>query len=356
MSSFLLHILLYIILILFCLTYLLILYVINLRLYHDFNTRRQKIFTNEWETTVLNYLQLRGDPEDLVKKVPRRKYLFLLELLRGFLLSLKGNEYEKIADIIKQNKLYSYLIKGLESHRINRVITSTYFLGLAKVVKSKELIAKKLDTKSEFIFINCATCLAQMNATEFVGKILTRAGSFVRISKDTLLFILLEYQQDVCLTLLKLLPGKMPDYQKESIISLFRHFKYQESAPQVTKLLVNTANVDLMLECLKFLREVRYMESHYVIKSLLDHKNPLVRVEAIKTIGKLGAGPLEENIISKILFDENYEVQLAAAATVAADIPLGREKLSRIAKDPIQGRGASIANMVLSQINLRRYV
>jgi hypothetical protein len=354
LSSFLLHILIYIILILLFLTYFLILYVINLRLYHDYITRKQKIFTEEWEATIFKYLQLREGPEDLVKKIPRRKYLFLLELLRGFLLSLKGSEYEKIADIIREKKLYDYLTKGLKSHRTSRVITSTYFLGLAKAVNSKELIARKLDTKSEYIFINCATCLAQMNATEFAEKILTRAESFRRISRDTLLFILLEYREDICPNLLKLLPGKIPDYQKEAIISYFRHFRYEESAPEVTKVLANTFNVDLMLECLKYLREVKYMESHYTINSLLDHKSPMVRVEAIKTIGKLGAGPLEEKIFSKI-FDENYDVQLTAAVIISIDIPLGREKLSRIANDPEKGRAASVSRMVLSQTDLRRY-
>ena len=95
MSSFVLHILIYIILILLCLAYFLILYVINLRLYHDYYSRRQKTFMNEWEATIFNYLQLSGDPEELIKNVTPRKYLFLLELLRGFLISLKGSEYEK---------------------------------------------------------------------------------------------------------------------------------------------------------------------------------------------------------------------------------------------------------------------
>jgi len=310
---------------------------------------------NEWEATIFNYLQLSGDPEELIKNVPPRKYLFLLELLRGFLISLKGSEYEKIADIIGEKKLYNFLIKGLECSRTSRVITSAYFLGIAKVVKSKELIAKKLDTKSEFVFINCATCLAQMNAVEYAGKILTNAESFKRINRDTLLFILLEYQRDACTTLLKLLPGSIPDYQKESIISLFRNFQYLESAPEVTKTLINATNADLILECLKFLREVRYMESRNAIYQLLDHNNPMVRVEAIKTIGKLGASPWEDNLISKI-FDENNEVQLAAAGTISTDIPGGYEKLSRIADNPENGRAASVARMILSQTDLRENV
>ena len=355
MSSFLLHILIYIIFILLCLTYLLILYVINLHIYHDYITRRQNIFTDEWEATIFKYLQSGENLEELIKKVPRRKYLFLLELLRGFLLSLKGREHEKIGDIIREKKLYGYLINGLKSHRTGKVIKSAYFLGLAQVVKSKELISKKLVTKSESVFISCATCLAQMNAIEYVSIILTRAESFARISRDTLLFILLEYRQDVCTPLLKLLSGKIPDYQKESIIALFRHFKYRESAPAVAKVLVNTINVDLTLECLKFLREVRYGESRTAITYLLDNKNPMVMAEAIKTIGKLGAGSLERKIFNKI-FDDNYDVQLAAAETISRDVKSGYEKLSSIAYDPVKGRAASIARMVLSQIDLRRNV
>lgn len=355
MSSFLLHILIYTILILLCLTYLLILYVINLRLYHDYYSRKQKTFTDEWEATIFNYLQLNGDPEELIKKVPRRKYLFLLELLRGFLITLKGSEYEKIADIIRGEKLYGFLINGLESRRTSKIITSAYFLGIAKVVKSKELIAIKLDTKSEFVFITSATCLAQMNATEYIVKILNRAESFPRINRDTLLFILLEYQREACAKLLILLPGRKPDYQKESIISLFRHFQYQESASEVMKTLVNTYNKYLIIECLKFLREVRYMKSRNVINRLLDHNNPSVRAEAIKTIGTFGAVSLEDKILSKI-FDDNYEVQIAAAETIARDIPSGIDKLNNIANFQENGRAASVARMILSQIDLRRNV
>lgn len=355
MNLFLLHFLIYIIIILICLAYLLILYVVNLRLYHDYYSRRQKKFTDEWEANIFNYLQLQGNPEELIKKVPRRKYIFLLELLRGFLLALKGSEYEKIADIIREKKLYDYLIRGLKSPRTNRVATSAYFLGIAKAVRSKELIAKRLNTKSEFVFINCATCLAQMNAVEFADKILTRSKSFNRIGKDTLLFILLEYQPDVCNTLLRLLPSSKPDYHKESIISLFRHFQYREAAPEVLKILVNTFSADLIIECLKFMREVQYMESYKVINHLLDNKNPMVRVEAIKTIGKFGAGSSEDNIFNKI-FDDNYDVQLAAADTISSSFPSGIEKLSKIAHDSEKGRAASVARMILSQIELRSNV
>jgi hypothetical protein len=342
---------------LLCLVYLLILYVIDLRLYHDYLARRQHKFADKWEKAIFQYLQLRGDPEDFIKKVPRRKYLLLLELLRQFLLSLKGSEYEKIADIIKQKRLYDFLIKRLNSHRINRVVTSAYFLGLANIVMSKDLLKKKLDTKNEIVFISCATSLAQINEVSVVGEILTRAQAFKDLSRDSLLFILLEYNEDVCDPLIKLLPGRIPDYQKEAIISLFRHFKYKEAAPEVTKTLVNSHNVELILECLRFIKEILYLEAHYVVKPLLDHQNPLVMVEAIKTIGKLGAGPLVDKIFSKLL-DENYEVQLAAAVTISQDIPSGRDRLNKMAYDINKeraSRATSIARMVLSEIDLRRY-
>jgi len=298
---------------------------------------------------------LKGDPEELIIKVPRRKYLFLLELLRGFLISLKGIEYERIADIIRGKKLYSYLTDGLESRRKGRVITSAYFLGIAKVVKAKELVANKLDTKSEFEFVNCATSLAQMNAVEYADKILTCAESFKRINRDTLLFVLLEYQRDACTTLLNLFQGKIPDYQKESIISLFRHYQYLEAAPEVTKTLVNTSNIELIIECLKFLREVRYKESRSAINRLLDHKKPIIRVEALKTLGKLGVETLEERILNK-MDDENYEVQLTAAEIISTDMPEGHELLTRISHQPEKGRATSVARMVLSQIDLRKNV
>jgi hypothetical protein len=326
--------------------------VVDLRIYHEYYFRRQKTFTDQWEATIFNYLQLKGDPEELIKKVPRRKYIFLLELLRGFLISLKGSEYEKIADIIRGKKLYGYLVNGLNSQKTKRVITSSYFLGIARAIRSKELIAKKLNTKNEIVFIDCATSLAQMNAVEYADKILTRAKTFNRISKDTLLFILLEYQPDVCPHLLKQLPGNIPDYQKESIISLFRHFKYEESAPEVINTLVHTYNRYVIIECLKFASEVAYTGSRNIINRLLEHNNPMIRAEAIKTVGKLGIGALENKIIGKI-FDDNYEVQLAAAETISTYIPQGREKLSIISEDPIQGRAASIARMVLSQMELR---
>ncbi|MDR3611644.1 MAG: hypothetical protein P4L27_13830 [Ignavibacteriaceae bacterium] len=354
MSYILLHIIVYIIFILLCTVYLLILYVIDLRLYHDYLTRRQHKFEDQWEKAIFQYLQLRGDPEDFIKKVPSRKYLLLLELLRQFLLSLTGSEYEKIADLIKQKRIYDFLIKRLNSFRTNRVVTSAYFLGLAKIVKAKDLLIKKLDTDSQPVFISCATSLAQIDAVEVVEKILTRAESFKDLSRDSLLFILLEYKQDVCAPLLKLLSSKIPDYQKEAIVSLFRQFKYQESAPEVTKTLTKTQNIDLILECLRFIREIRYVEAHYVVNPMLDHKNPHVSVEAIKTIGKLGAGPLVDKIFSK-LFDDNYEVQLAAAVTISQDIPSARDKLNKIAYNVNKERATSIARMVLSEIDLRRY-
>jgi hypothetical protein len=346
------HILILIILILFLSTYFLIVFVISLRLLNIYRDNRQKEFLEKWESTIFEYSTSEMKPSDVVNQIPRKKFKYLIECLRPYLISLKGDDFKKFSTLVSKTSLLDYLFAQLNSIRKSKVISAAYYLGIAEVQGIEDLLVRKIMGKDESIFISCSMTLARINAISAVGVIFRQAKNFKGLSLDTLILIFSEFKPYVCKFLMEILEMEKSNLYKIVIISVFRNFKYYDGGNAVLNTLYFSTNQALTIACIKYLKEIENIDALPAFKRMLNNSKPEIRAETINAIAKVDISSLEDKIFLKI-FDTDYYVQLNAAWAILNNCPDGEERLIKIADDPAKGRSSEIAQMVLSERKLR---
>lgn len=291
-------------------------------------------------------------PSDVINQIPRKKFKYLLECLRPYLISLKGDDFKKFSALVSKTNLLDYLFAQLNSLRKSKVISAAYYLGIAEVQGIEDLLIRKIMGRDESIFVSCSMTLARINAISSVGIIFRQAKNFKSLSLDTLILIFSEFKPYVCKFLMEILEMEKSSIYKIVIVSVFRNFKYYDGGNAVLHTLYFSTNQVLTITCIKYLQEIENIDALPAFKRMLNSSKPEIRAETIKAVAKIDISSMEDKIFLKI-FDTDYYVQLNAAWAILDNCPDGEEKLTRIAEDPSKGRSAEIAQMVLSERNLR---
>ena len=269
-----LNLLTFIIIILLMAVCLLVIFVIVLRFYHVVHDKYIKRNLAKWETPIFEYLEGDIKPQAIVNRVPRRKYKFLLKYLRDYLKVLKGEDYTKVASLVNDTNLFNYLIKKSKLN-IRRRIDAAYFLGLSRCQRAKPILVKNLKSKSILLFLSSSISLAKLNALDSVGQILTNANRFSRISRDTILSILSEFERSVCFPLTKRLLNEKNDFYKIVIVIILRHFQFHEAANVVQRMIIYERSPEFIIQGIRFLGEIEHFDAVELLRSFfINHPNP----------------------------------------------------------------------------------
>lgn len=334
------------------LTYLLVIQVVALRLLHGYQKKQEQKFFAVWEGKIFEYLEGEETPKNIIKKVGRNKYIYLLRYLREFFLMLKGEDYEKLASLIRETKIQPFLISQLKSGSPRKINEAAYFLGLAKSFSARDILRKKLKSQNASVFLSSALALARLNDVDAVYTIFHNAHRFKFISKDSLLAILSEYTDEVCKVLFQNLRREKNTLIQSSAITLFRHFKFYDASDLALKIMVYSQNKDVIIECIKYFATIEYVEAATALRSMINHPKPEVRTEVLKALAVIGNESFEQRIWD-CMYDPEYEVQYNAVTTLMKLIPNSEERISKFAYGNLKDRAAAIARMVLSERNIR---
>jgi len=328
--------------------YLLILFILIIRILEQVRERRQKNFIKRWEEKIFEYLADKGNPISIIHLFPKSSYKYLLQNLRGYLRTLKGNDWTKLSKLINDTKIYDYLLSQLSSKRKKKLIFGAYYLGLAKSTRAKFILRKKLEHKNEIVFLSCAISLARMNESDSLDDILNEVVKFKKISRDTLLSVLLEYDESVCEKLFIRLDVEKSLWLKALIISALRHFKYTPAAPVILPILVKEESIELVIESIKYFGEIEYLDASTAIRFFLIHSRPDIKAEAIKAAVKIGAGGLETRIWS-LIYDTDRNVKVTAAEAMYGFSDNSKDKLKQLAYSIPNTIESSVARMIISE-------
>jgi len=328
--------------------YFLILFILIVRILEQLSEKRQKNFVKRWEEKIFEYLADSEDPISVIKLFPKSSYKYLLKNLNGYLLTLKGNDWIHLSKLINETKIYDYLLAQLSSKREKKIVFGAYYLGLAKSTGAKVILRKKLKHKNSNVFLSCALSLAKMNEVESVDEILNQAARFGNISRDTLLSVLLEFDESVCEELFMRLDIEKSLWLKAIIISTLRHFKYTPSAPVILPILVKEESADLVIESIKYFGEIEYIDASTAIRFFLLHSRPDIKSEAIRAAVKIGAAELEERIWA-LIFDRDRNVKVTAAEAMYGFSDKSNEKLKQLAYSIPNTIESSVARMIISE-------
>lgn len=328
--------------------YLLILFILIIRILEQLREKKQKNFVKRWEEKIFEYLADNGNPIAIVNLFPKSSYKYLLQNLRGYLLTLKGNDWVNLSKLINETKLYDHLLAQLRSKRRKKLIFGAYYLGLAKSTGAKFILRNKLEHKNDMVFLSCALSLARMNEIDSLDDILNEAVKFKKISRETLLSVLLEYDVSVCEKLFMRLDVEKSLWLKAIIISALRHFKYTPAAPVILPILVKEESIELVIESIKYFGEIEYMDASTAIRFFLIHSRPEVKAEAIRTAVKIGAAGLESRIWS-LIYDTDRNVKVSAAEAMYGFSDNSKDKLKQLAYSIPNTIESSVARMIISE-------
>jgi hypothetical protein len=310
--------------------------------------RKQKIFVKRWEDNILNYLSNGEKPEDVLNDLPHTSYKYLMLHLRNYLITLKGKERIKLSSLINETKLYNYLFEQLNSGIKKQIVFGAYYLGLSKSIKAKYVLRDKLKHRNYIIFLSCALSLARMNDVDSFDVILSEAKKFRHLSRDTILNIILEFENSVCEKLLKRLDEEESIVFKSVIISALRHFKYSPAASDILLNLLKEESNDIIIESVKYFSDIEYINAATAIKFLLLNNRAEIRAEAIRAAVKVGSPSLEERIWS-LLWDKDRNVKVLAAEAMYGFSGNSKEKLKELAYTMPNTVESSVARMIISE-------
>lgn len=346
------HFIILTILLLLLSSYILIGFVIFLRIINKYRIKQRTLFLNKWESFIFSYLENENDPKELINKIPKRKYRYLLEYLKEFLLLLRGEDFNKLTSLINQTVLSDYLLKKLNSNNKKNIIFSSFFAGVTGIEKAEHLLKEKIKIHNQQIFFNCSVALAKINSYSSLGLILHEFIKYNNLGSDYLLLILTEYNDKVCDEMLKIMVEEKSISLLTTFLRVLRYYKYKEAGPSVLQIIVYTHSKEIILECLKFFDEIRYEPATSAVSRLLEHKLPEIRSQAIKTICRLDNKSFEEKIFNKLL-DDVYDVQYQAGLAMLNYYEDGESRLAELAYSTQQGNSSAISRMLLSEKKVR---
>ena len=309
---------------------------------------KQKNFGKKCEEKIFEYYADDRNPISTIRLFRRSSYKYLLQYLSGYLLTLKGNDWTKFSKLINETKLYDYLLSQLRSIRKKKIIFGAYYLGLAKSTEAKVILRKKLKYKNEMVFLSCALSLARMNGTDSLDDILNQAIKFKKISRNTLLSILLEYDVSVCEKLFMRLDIEKSLWLKSIIISALRHFKYTRAASLILLILVKEESVEMVIESIIYFGEIEYLDASTAIRFFLLHSRPDIRAEAVRAAVKIGAVGFENRIWS-LIYDKDRHVKVTAAEAMYGFSDNSKNKLKQLAYSMPNTIESSVARMIISE-------
>ena len=337
-----------IVLILLVLIYLLVLFILMVRYLEQTRKMVEKNFILRWEDRIFDYLSTDKTPQDLIKLFNKYGYKYLLQFLRGYLITLKGADKEKLMKLITDTQLFNYVYNKLKTSNKRKIVFGAYYLGLAKANAAVNELKNKLAYNDELVFVTCATSLARINAVDALDEIFEGTTKFKGLTKDTFLSIMLEYDDKVCESLTKRLEQETSTENKSIIITTLRHFKYLSAAPTIMKLLSEETSKDLIIDILKYLGDVEYIYASKELEFYLQVPDPDIKSAAIKAVQKIGDSSLESKIWD-LIKDKNRNVKVTAAEALY-DISEGsRERLKNIEYTMPDTVESSIARMVLEE-------
>ena len=319
-----------------------------LRLVSFLKTRRQEKFILKWQDHIFNYLYSTEDPQNLISRIPKSKYKYLFSYLRTFLFNLKGDDLNRLKQLITETSLREYFFNKLDKLSIKNKVEASYFLRYINTEETVNLLVKKLHSSNKLIFRTTVESLAYLNAYEKINLIIDIAKKRKNLTSDSILSIILRFDKSICPILTERLDTEKSTHILLVIITVLWHFKYAESLKKILNILFFSGNKYLIIESLRYLGEVENLDSVNALRFFLGHSKPEIRVAAIEAVGKIGDTSLEDYIISKML-DPELEVKIAAAKAMYKCSNKSEYRLLGYAKNPSNQIESIIARRIIME-------
>jgi len=340
------------VLLLLLLTFALVLYTIFLRMAFNANQRLRKRQFEVWENLILKYLSGEASEEEIAAAVRTKHVGLFSEFMEKYLETLRGEDFGKLAYLLKKIGLVGYNLKRLGSRKKWHKVYAAFFLGLMRDKEAVPGLQKGLRDKNYLVSFACATALAKIGEKQYLKETLSLLARREDLGPDKAAEILLEFGSGICAELSLLLDKENIQRRWEYlIVDLLGYWHDLEAGPVLLKILHTSKDSEMKVRCIKALGEMSYLESASALAAHLDDKNWQMRSEAVMALGKIGASDYSGKI-AESLSDKNWHVRYNAARALAGFGEKGITLLKETAKEEKSPEARGISIHILSEIEL----
>lgn len=352
LSSELLYIPTVIIIILLLTTFALLLYVILLKITFRLRQKSKKRQFEIWQNLILEYLSGEVSSKKIAKEVRIKDFSLFSEFMEKYLETLKGEDFENLTHLLKEMGLFDYNLKRLGSRKRWHRVYAAFFLGLLRDKEAVPALQKGLKDKDYLMSFASASSLAKSGQKEHLEETLSLLTQRRDLGPDKAAEVLLEFGNGICSELVLILKrGNIDSKWKYLIVDLLGYWHDLEAGPVLLKILHTSKDGEMKVRSIRSLGEMPYIEAAQALSNCLDSDNDLIRAEAVRALGRIGASQYS-GMMARFLADRNWSVRYNTAQALANFGEEGMALLRKMAEEADNSDVRSISAHVLSENEL----
>jgi len=308
------QILIYTILILLITVFLLFVYASYLRIYNKI----KKIFIQKkqkrWENSILEYISQEPSRAQFSLNLKYKDFYIFGEFVENYLINLKGEDFERIIQLLRDIGYGKMLIKALNKANKWGKAYAAHLLGLMKYKQAESKLLKVVYDKSTLVHINSIEALNRIGSKEGLPLRIKAIINNKHIGDTIVMEILLDYGAVINPVLIEMLEDpEIGSRGKILIVDILSFLKAIESSKAILKLAKKTDDVELKIGCIKAFGSLEDPENaSYLIESL-NSENWVIRSQSVKSLGRIGVKAAIPVLKDKLYFDKNFFVRLYSA-------------------------------------------
>jgi len=341
--------------------FLIVLVILTIIVYHLKNRRKEKKYHNQkkkWEHYLFKYLAEEINIEEAAS-ILNSNYFYLYDFIKPYLKNLKGDDFEKIKQLVKENGMNKFFLEKLEQGRKEEKIKAAVFLGKVEEKKALPLLEVYLDSDNEDLQTVSIWAIADIGEQRLFFKILKIVLKESRFTFEILTEILIRFGRNICGEIevflkenfyqenkLEVILG-VPEYQALSLFfDIFGYYRYHPGVQLMEQVLIPEYNNEVLIHIFKSLVKMEYPVDKD-LSVFLTHDDWVVRSQTARYIGVINAdGYLEE--LQALINDSNWWVRYYSAWAILKTGNIG------VLKDIIKNekKGKEMSEYVLAQNNI----
>ncbi|UMZ72668.1 HEAT repeat domain-containing protein [Natranaerofaba carboxydovora] len=289
--------------------------------------RREKVYQqnkDEWEDTLYSYL---ADDISIDKAALKMKgdYYNLWRLLTPYLTNLKGDDREKIVELVKEIGMTDYFLNiARKSKRRKKRVSAISALGKIGEKRVSPFLKNMLNSKDTIEMTFAAKAIADIGETNLILPVFRRMLTDTYTTFEGITEIAVRFGEDICPPIKNIIQewfdgkrdleesfGVSIDQSLSLLVDILGYYRYTVAGLQLEKILEKSDNSEVIIHVLKALSTMGYPVK-ISLNPFIDHENWIIRSQATKYIGKIKEDTYKEKI-KQLLDDENWWVRFYAA-------------------------------------------
>lgn len=352
LSSELLYIPTVIIIILLLITFALLLYVILLKIAFKSRQRSRKRQFGIWENLILEYLSGEVSSDKIAKEVRTKDFSLFSEFMEKYLETLKGEDFQSLTHLLKEMGLFDYNLKRMGSRKRWHRVYAAFFLGLMRAKEAVPALQEGLKDRDYLMSFASASGLAKSGQKEHLEETLSLLTQRKDLGPDKAAEVLLEFGNGICSELASILNrGNIDNKWKYLIMDLLGYWHDLAAGPVLLKILHTSKDSEMKVRSIRSLGEMPYVEAAQALSNCLDGDNDLIRAEAVRALGRIGASEYSGKMV-RSLSDKNWHVRYNAAQALASFGEEGMALLREMAEEADNSDVRGISAHLLSETEL----